>query len=128
MRINADSLKPTPYWKYFLRSLIILLILAMIIAMMYMFLNNSDQNFLHGVLIAIGIVSAIIYLGYWIYIVIHETALRKGLSYGTSKENELKAKRIAILKAHKAQAKARGETLSKEEIESINSGKYDNEV
>lgn len=128
MRINADSLKPTPYWKYFLRSLIILLILAMVIAMMYMFLNNSDQNFLHGVLIAIGIVSAIIYLGYWIYIVIHETALRKGLSYGTSKENELKAKRIAILKAHKAQAKARGETLSKEEIESINSGKYDNEV
>lgn len=128
MRINADSLKPTPYWKYFLRSLIILLILAMIIAMMYMFLNNSDQNFLHGVLIAIGIVSAIVYLGYWVYIVIHETALRKGLSYGTSKENELKAKRIAILKAHKAQAKARGETLSKEEIESINSGKYDNEV
>lgn len=128
MRINADSLKPTPYWKYFLRSLIILLILAMVIAMMSMFLNNSDQNFLHGVLIAIGIVSAIVYLGYWIYIVIHETALRKGLSYGTSKENELKAKRIAILKAHKAQAKARGETLSKEEIESINSGKYDNEV
>lgn len=128
MRIDTDSLKPTPYWKYFVRSLILLLVLSLVIAMMYGFLLSSDKNLLHGVLIGIGVVSFVVYVGYWIYIIIHETTIRKGLSYGTSKENDLKAKRIAILKAHKAQAKARGETLSKEEIEDINQGKYDNEV
>lgn len=128
MRIDTDSLKPTPYWKYFVRSLILLLVLSLVIAMMYGFLLSSNKNLLHGVLIGIGVVSFVVYVGYWIYIIIHETTIRKGLSYGTSKENDLKAKRIAILKAHKAQAKARGETLSKEEIEDINQGKYDNEV
>ena len=88
----------------------------------------KDENLLRGVLIGVGVVSFLVYGGYWIYIIVHETRIRKGFSYGSDEQNTLKKKRLAILKAHKIQAKARGEKLSKEEIEDISSGKYDNEV
>ena len=112
-RDEGKPVQPTPYWKYFLKSLIVLLILALLISMLWGVLTSKDENLLRGVLIGVGVVSFLVYGGYWIYIIVHETRIRKGL---------------AILKAHKIQAKARGDKLSKEEIEDINSGKYDNEV
>lgn len=127
-RDEGKPVQPTPYWKYFLKSLIVLLILALLISMLWGVLTSKDENLLRGVLIGVGVVSFLVYGGYWIYIIVHETRIRKGLSYGTDEQNTLKKKRLAILKAHKIQAKARGENLSKEEIEDINSGKYDNEV
>lgn len=127
-RDEGKPVQPTPYWKYFLKSLIVLLILALLISMFWGVLTSKDENLLRGVLIGVGVVSFLVYGGYWIYIIVHETRIRKGLSYGTDEQNTLKKKRLAILKAHKTQAKARGEKLSKEEIEDINSGKYDNEV
>ena len=127
-RDEGKPVQPTPYWKYFLKSLIVLLILALLISMHWGVLTSKDENLLRGVLIGVGVVSFLVYGGYWIYIIAHETRIRKGLSYGTDEQNTLKKKRLAILKAHKIQAKARGEKLSKEEIEDINSGKYDNEV
>lgn len=125
---EGKPVQPTPYWKYFLKSLIVLLILALLISMLWGVLTSKDENLLRGVLIGVGVVSFLVYGGYWIYIIVHETRIRKGLSYGTDEQNTLKKKRLAILKAHKIQAKVRGEKLSKEEIEDINSGKYDNEV
>lgn len=125
---EGKPVQPTPYWKYFLKSLIVLLILALLISMLWGVLTSKDENLLRGVLIGVGVVSFLVYGGYWIYIIVHETRIRKGLSYGTDEQNALKKKRLAILKAHKIQAKARGKKLSKEEIEDINSGKYDNEV
>lgn len=127
-RDEGKPVQPTPYWKYFLKSLIVLLILALLISMLWGVLTSKDENLLRGVLIGVGVVSFLVYGGYWIYIIVHETRIRKGLSYGTDEQNTLKKKRLAILKAHKIQAKTRGEKLSKEEIEDINSGKYDNEV
>ena len=127
-RDEGKPVQPTPYWKYFLKSLIVLLILALLISMLWGVLTSKDENLLRGVLIGVGVVSFLVYGGYWIYIIVHETRIRKGLSYGTDEQNALKKKRLAILKAHKIQAKARGEKLNKEEIEDINSGKYDNEV
>lgn len=127
-RDEGKPVQPTPYWKYFLKSLIVLLILALLISMLWGVLTSKDENLLRGVLIGVGVVSFLVYGGYWIYIIVHETRIRKGLSYGTDEQNTLKKKRLAILKAHKIQTKARGEKLSKEEIEDINSGKYDNEV
>lgn len=127
-RDEGKPVQPTPYWKYFLKSLIVLLILALLISMLWGVLTSKDENLLRGVLIGVGVVSFLVYGGYWIYIIVHETRIRKGLSYGTDEQNTLKKKRLAILKAHKIQVKARGEKLSKEEIEDINSGKYDNEV
>lgn len=127
-RDEGKPVQPTPYWKYFLKSLIVLLILALLISMLWGVLTSKDENLLRGVLIGVGVVSFLVYGGYWIYIIVHETRIRKGLSYGTDEQNTLKKKRLAILKAHKTQAKARGEKLNKEEIEDINSGKYDNEV
>ncbi len=127
-RDEGKPVQPTPYWKYFLKSLIVLLILALLISMLWGVLTSKDENLLRGVLIGVGVVSFLVYGGYWIYIIVHETRIRKGLSYGTDEQNTLKKKRLAILKAHKIQAKVRGEKLSKEEIEDINSGKYDNEV
>lgn len=127
-RDEGKPVQPTPYWKYFLKSLIVLLILALLISMLWGVLTSKDENLLRGVLIGVGVVSFLVYGGYWIYIIVHETRIRKGLSYGTDEQNTLKKKRLAILKAHKIQEKARGEKLSKEEIEDINSGKYDNEV
>ena len=127
-RDEGKPVQPTPYWKDFLKSLIVLLILALLISMLWGVLTSKDENLLRGVLIGVGVVSFLVYGGYWIYIIVHETRIRKGLSYGTDEQNTLKKKRLAILKAHKIQAKARGEKLSKEEIEDINSGKYDNEV
>lgn len=127
-RDEGNPVQPTPYWKYFLKSLIVLLILALLISMLWGVLTSKDENLLRGVLIGVGVVSFLVYGGYWIYIIVHETRIRKGLSYGTDEQNTLKKKRLAILKAHKIQTKARGEKLSKEEIEDINSGKYDNEV
>lgn len=127
-RDEGKPVQPTPYWKYFLKSLIVLLILALLISMLWGVLTSKDENLLSGVLIGVGVVSFLVYGGYWIYIIVHETRIRKGLSYGTDEQNTLKKKRLAILKAHKIQAKVRGEKLSKEEIEDINSGKYDNEV
>lgn len=127
-RDEGKPVQPTPYWKYFLKSLIVLLILALLISMLWGVLTSKDENLLRGVLIGVGVVSFLVYGGYWIYIIVHETRIRKGLSYGTDEQNTLKKKRLAILKAYKIQAKARGEKLSKEEIEDINSGKYDNEV
>ena len=127
-RDEGKPVQPTPYWKYFLKSLIVLLILALLISMLWGVLTSKDENLLRGVLIGVGVVSFLENGGYWIYIIVHETRIRKGLSYGTDEQNTLKKKRLAILKAHKIQAKVRGEKLSKEEIEDINSGKYDNEV
>mgnify|MGYP007023650423 FL=1 len=127
-RDEGKPVQPTPYWKYFLKSLIVLLILALLISMLWGVLTSKDENLLRGVLIGVGVVSFLVYGGYWIYIIVHETRIRKGLSYGTDEQNTLKKKRLAILKAHKIQAKVRGDKLSKEEIEDINSGKYDNEV
>lgn len=127
-RDEGKPVQPTPYWKYFLKSLIVLLILALLISMLWGVLTSKDENLLRGVLIGVGVVSFLVYGGYWIYIIVHETRIRKGLSYGTDEQNTLKKKRLAILKDHKIQAKVRGEKLSKEEIEDINSGKYDNEV
>lgn len=127
-RDEGKPVQPTPYWKYFLKSLIVLLILALLISMLWGVLTSKDENLLRGVLIGVGVVSFLVYGGYWIYIIVHETRIRKGLSYGTDEQNTLKKKRLAILKAHKIQAKARGEKSSKEEIEDISSGKYDNEV
>lgn len=127
-RDEGKPVQPTPYWKYFLKSLIVLLILALLISMIWGVLTSKDENLLRGVLIGVGVVSSLVYGGYWIYIIVHETRIRKGLSYGTDEQNTLKKKRLAILKAHKIQAKAIGEKLSKEEIEDISSGKYDNEV
>lgn len=127
-RDEGKPVQPTPYWKYFLKSLIVLLILALLISMLWGVLTSKDENLLRGVLIGVGVVSFLVYGGYWIYIIVHETRIRKGLSYGTDEQNTLKKKRLAILKAHKIQAKARGEKLCKEEIEDISSGKYDNEV
>ena len=127
-RDEGKPVQPTPYCKYFLKSLIVLLILALLISMLWGVLTSKDENLLRGVLIGVGVVSFLVYGGYWIYIIVHETRIRKGLSYGTDEQNTLKKKRLAILKAHNIQAKARGEKLSKEEIEDISSGKYDNEV
>lgn len=124
---DNDSLQPTSYWKYFLRSLVVILILALLTGMMYGFTNGSDKVQMI-VLIVFSSFSGACYLAYWIYIIIHETKIRKGLSYGTGEENDIKRMRLAILKAHKAQAKANGQKLSEEEIEDIKNGKHDKEV
>lgn len=126
-RNDNDSLEPTSYWKYFLRSLIVILILVLLTGMMYGFTAGSDEVQMI-VLIVFCSFSGVCYLSYWIYIIIHETRIRKGLSYGTGEVNDIKRMRLAILKAHKAQAKANGQKLSVEEIEDIKNGKFDKEV
>lgn len=89
-RDEGKPVQPTPYWKYFLKSLIVLLILALLISMLWGVLTSKDENLLRGVLIGVGVVSFLVYGGYWIYIIVHETRIRKGLSYGTDEQSTLK--------------------------------------
>lgn len=125
---NNNSLKPTSYWKYFLKSLVVLLILCIVLGLMWGFVYSSDAKLKRNVLIIFGVVAICLYIAFWIYIIIHETNIRKSLNSKNSEENSLKDKRLAILSAHKAQAKALGVKLTKQEIEDIKTGKYDNEV
>lgn len=130
MNSNFDNTghKITSYWTYFLRSLILLLVDAILLGVLYGILASSDTKVLHGTLIGVGVFAGVSYISYWIYMIVHETRIRKGLSYGTSHEDRLKRKRLDILKSHKFTAKAKGERISKQEAEDIMNGKYDNEV
>lgn len=126
-RNDNDSLEPTSYWVYFLRSLIVLLILALLTGMMYGF-TAGDDNVQRVVVIVFVSMSIAVYVAYWIYMIIHETKIRRGLSYGTGEENDLRRKRKSILENHRAQAKAEGRKLEKQEIEDIRNGIYDSEA
>ena len=48
-RDEGKPVQPTPYWKYFLKSLIVLLILALLISMLWGVLTSKDENLLRGV-------------------------------------------------------------------------------
>lgn len=126
---DMQGLKPTSYRTYFLRSLVLLLVLALVIAMMYGFLSSGDENLLRGVLIGLGVFSFLAFSGYWVYIVLRETNIRRALSSpDDASPKALRKKRLAILKAYRAQAKARGERLTDEVVEDIRRGKYDSEA
>lgn len=89
-RDEGKPVQPTPYWKYFLKSLIVLLILALLISMLWGVLTSKDENLLRGVLIGVGVVSFLVYGGYWIYIIVHETRIRKGLLMELMNKTHLK--------------------------------------